>query len=124
MPYTCLIDYACPVCKKQFQSTHYKPPERCPECRRKHRAKRSLANYHKRFAEGTHHTKDRDTAYDGVQLGAPPSVYASTCVIHLRREVAPCQCCGNVRELINGYCEMCRGNGANEAQCANATRIR
>src|SRR5512136_206136 len=124
MPWTVLIDYVCPVCKKPFQSTHYKCPERCPACRKAHRAARSLINYHQRRDEGRAYSKTRDPAYDGTHLGAPSSVYASTCVIHLRHEVAACQCCGRVTDIINGYCDVCRGNGANEPQCDNAVKIK
>lgn len=124
MPWTVYIKYTCPVCRKPFQSTHYKCPERCPSCRKKHRAAMSPRNYHKRQAAGKHTDTRRDVAYDGNQLGAPPSVYSASCVIHLRREHATCRGCGLVRDLINDYCAMCRGNGANEDQCDNATRIK
>jgi len=123
MPYSVLIDYVCPVCHKPFQSTHYKQPERCPACRKIYRAKQSLKNYRKRMREGRASSKKRDPAYDGVRMGGLPSVYASGCVIHIRREVAACQFCHTVTDLINGYCAICRGNGANEGQCDNAMGI-
>lgn len=105
MPYTFYTTYTC-KCGAKYKSTHYKEPDGCPDCRK------------------THH-KHRDKAYDGVLLGAPPSVYTSTCVIHIRREYALCKgVCGQVRDLINGYCDVCRGNGVNEPQCDNATMIR
>lgn len=123
MPYAFLVDYICPKCGKPFQSTHYKRPDRCPTCRKIHRAKRSLINYRKRVAEGRIPSKKRDSAYDGVRLGGDPSVYSPTCIIHLRREVGQCHGCHKVKDLINGYCELCRGNCANEAQCHDASGI-
>jgi hypothetical protein len=123
MPWSVAVDYICPDCGKPFQSTHYRRPARCPVCKKAYRAKRSLINYHQRKAEGRAYDKKRDPAYDDVQLGAPPSVYASGCVIHLRREVAACRCCRKVTDIINGYCEVCRSNGANEAQCHDASEI-
>lgn len=124
MPWSTPIDYVCPKCHKPFQSTHYRQPERCPACRKIHRAKRSLINYYRRMAEGRESDhKRRDISYDGVRVGPAPSVYSSGCVIHLRREVAACRGCRQVRDLINGYCELCRGVGANEAQCHDASGI-
>lgn len=123
MPYSVLVNYICPKCGNPFQSTHYKCPDRCPVCRKIHRAKRSLINYYKRVEEGRQPSKTRDAAYDGVRVGPAPSVYSPTCIIHLKREVAKCRCCGNVCELINGYCPICRGNCANEAQCHDASGI-
>jgi predicted amidophosphoribosyltransferase len=124
MPWSVQIDYTCPVCKKQFQSTHYKPPERCPTCRKEHRAKRSLVNYHKRMEEHRAKNKHRDTAYDpGARLGAPASVYSSQCAIPLKREHAACVCCGNVTDIVNHFCAVCRANGANEWQCMNPGTI-
>lgn len=121
MPYAVATVYTCPICGIAFSSTHYKRPARCPACRKIHRAERSLINYRKRKAAGRPYGVKRDVSYDGnARNGAPESVYASTCVIHLRREVAQCQCCQNVTDLINGYCAMCRANGANEWQCLNA----
>lgn len=123
MPWSTLIDYVCPKCGEPFQSTHWECPERCPKCRKEHRAKRSLINYYKRKEEGRSYSKVRDTAYDGVRIGPDPSVYSPTCIIHLRREVAACRCCGRVTDIINGYCDVCRVNGANEAQCHDASGI-
>jgi hypothetical protein len=71
------------------------------------------------------HGKKRDTAYDsGAREGAPESVYSPQCVIAVRREIAPCACCGQVREIVNHYCAVCRANGANEAQCMNPESIK
>lgn len=124
MPWSVSINYICPECGKQFQSTHYKRPDRCPACKKIHRAKRSLINYHKRKEEGRESDhKRRDIAYDGVRVGPVPSVYSSACVIHLRREVGRCHSCHKVTDLINNYCELCRGNCANEAQCHDASGI-
>lgn len=109
MPYTFYATYTC-KCGNTYKSNHWKEPDNCPACR-------------KSKSIGTHH-KGRDVSYDGNQSGAPPSVYASTCTIHLRYARATCQGCRQVRDLINGYCELCRGNCANEAQCSNATLIK
>lgn len=68
--------------------------------------------------------KHRDTSYDGgARLGAPESVYSPQCIIAIRREVAACRCCGKVTEIVNGYCAVCRANGANEGQCMNPREI-
>lgn len=125
MPYSFYTTYTC-KCGATYKSNHYKEPDGCPACRRKHHAKRGLQNYRKRKAEGRYvNSKKRDPAYDGHLKGAPPSVYTSTSVIHLRYEHALCQGgCGKVTDIINGYCSLCRGNGANEAQCANSECIK
>ncbi len=126
MPWSFPVEYTCQTCHKAFWSTHYKQPSGCPECRRIKRSAQILANYHQRRAEGrqSNHHGGRDPSYDGTRMGAPPSVYSSSCVIHLRREVARCQCCGKVTDIVNGYCALCRGVGANEQQCDNAEGIR
>jgi DNA-directed RNA polymerase subunit RPC12/RpoP len=124
MPYSIQISYICPICGKSFLSTHYKRPERCPICRRSHRSKQALINYYKRKEQGRAYDKRRESGYDNIRCGAPESVYAPTCSIHLKREYAACQCCGTVTDIINGYCDVCRCCGANEAQCINAERIR
>lgn len=125
MPWTFSQKYVCPVCGASFLSTHYKRPDRCPDCRKARRRERILANYYQRRAEGRDPSqKKRDRAYDGNRLGAPESVYASLSVIHLRYEVAACRSCRKVTNIINGFCSLCRGNGANEQQCTDPREIK
>lgn len=61
--------------------------------------------------------------YDGIRHGPPPAVYSANAVITLTRTVGTCHGCGGEHELINGYCQVCRALGENEAQCLNATEI-
>lgn len=124
MPWSVAIKYIATICGHEVWSSHYKAPDRCHECEKKHHAKRMLDNYRKRRAEGRDTSQKRDKAYDGAHLGAPESVYASLAVIHLRYEVGACQSCRKVTDLINGYCALCRGNGANEQQCINPKGIK
>lgn len=124
MPWTFSQKYVCPVCDSEFWSTHYKQPDRCPDCRKAHLRERILANYHQRRAEGRDTSQKRDRAYDGKHKGAPESVYASLSVIHLRYEVASCRSCRKVTDIINGFCSLCRGNGANEQQCVDPREIK
>ena len=124
MPWSVLIAYTCPICGASFESTHYKRPARCPDCRKAHRAKRSLINYHKRMEEGRQCEKRRDPSYDGAHKGAPESVYSDQCAIPLIREYAACAYCGKVTDIINHYCALCRANGANEWQCEHPWSIR
>lgn len=52
------------------------------------------------------------------------SVYSDTCAITLRYEHAACKSCGIVQDILNGYCPLCRGAGANERQCLRPEAIR
>lgn len=63
--------------------------------------------------------------YDGGRgLGADTSVYSTRSnSIQLVRSVDECACCHQKRELVNGYCEVCRACGANEHQCMNTVEI-
>lgn len=124
MPWSVPRQYICPICGIGFRTTYYKQPQRCPACRKAYRRKKLLENYHQRRAEGRDTSQKRDRSYDGAHLGAPESVYASLAVIHLRYEIGACQSCRKVTDLINGYCDLCRGNGANEKQCLNPSRIK
>lgn len=124
MPRSGAIKYICPICGSGFRSTYYKRPDRCPACRKAYWRKKHLENYHQRRAEGHDTRQKRDKSYDGAHLGAPESVYASLAVIHLRYEIGACQSCRKVTDLINGYCDLCRGNGANETQCINPSQIK
>lgn len=124
MPLTYSVDYICPECLRPFSSTHWKRPDRCPACRKARRARKSLENYYKRMAAGYGTSKKRDRAYDGTRLGAPESVYAPLSVIKIKREIAACRSCRKVTHILNGYCELCRGNCANEAQCLNPKKIK
>ena len=128
MPYAYKIIYTCPVCGKQFESVHYKCPNGCPQCRKQLRRNRMNALRERRRIEGRPlpNYKKRSRAYDvkDIEQGAPESVYSPQCVIHVKRGVGECAFCGNVTEIINNYCAVCRANGANEKQCMNPRNIR
>jgi hypothetical protein len=80
----------------------------------------ALAHYGDR---GTKTTRLRE--YDGGRgLGKEASVYSTRSnPIVLVRKFGECHCCGLERNLINGYCEVCRACGANEQQCQHSQEI-
>jgi hypothetical protein len=56
--------------------------------------------------------------------GKRVSVYStSNQPIKIVRSFGACICCTQQRDLINGYCDCCRSNGANERQCLNTKEI-
>jgi hypothetical protein len=57
-------------------------------------------------------------------LGKDASIYSSRNVgIRIERSTGRCAGCGNTRERVNGYCDVCRTCGANEAQCTKSRSI-
>lgn len=58
----------------------------------------------------------RDKSYDEVAHGNGEdcSVYVSTCFVPLNRGRGRCEGCHSLRDLFNGYCDLCRALGANE----------
>lgn len=60
---------------------------------------------------------DQRKGYGSDRCGKESTVYASGAVRFLKRSVGVCRGCGGAKELVNGYCEVCRALGANEAQC-------
>lgn len=120
--------FTCVECGATFYSRAYNA-KRCDNCKDTHRKARTLENYHKRRAVlivERRERKTRDLAYDERRgLGAPESVYSSMCSIHIKRSVGRCAGgCQRVTNLVNGFCEVCRANGANESQVMNPSRIR
>lgn len=65
--------------------------------------------------------------YSASHGPAHVSVYSPACVLHLVYSSGKCEGCKHVfkgeRDLIDGYCATCRGNGANEHQCLNPALI-
>lgn len=61
----------------------------------------------------------RAKEYDTRITGVGQSVYAPGYVGVFQRTHGACLCCGFERDLVNGYCDVCRVMGANEQHCVH-----